>query len=83
MVHPSLVGGIVVGIIAYLIVFSLGAIIQECGKNSDCKENNYCGSDNSCHPFPQAPITIVKYNLILPALILGVAVIVSAYVLKK
>ena len=58
--------------------------MKECKLNSDCPENNYCGSDFKCHSFPVIENTIVEgTDWKTPAAILGVAIIIAAMILRK
>ena len=56
---------------------------KECKLNSDCSDNNYCGSDFKCHSFPQIENNIVKNDWTTPAAILGLAIIISAFILRR
>jgi len=56
---------------------------NECNLNSDCPENNYCGSDFKCHSFPVIENTIVNNDWTTPAAIIGLAIVLSALILRK
>ncbi|MBI2138608.1 hypothetical protein HYU13_03400 [Candidatus Woesearchaeota archaeon] len=48
-------GGLSIGIfilVVFLIIFWIDNAGKECKRDSGCKENQYCGSDFSCHDFP-------------------------------
>lgn len=74
-------------LIIIIIVIFLGWLVnvgaRECRSNSECGSDNYCGSDFSCHQIPVIEKTIVKNNLIVPSLIIGLAIIIAAIVLKS
>ena len=74
-------------LIILVIVFSLGWLInlgsKECRSNSQCGSDSYCGSDFSCHQIPIIEKTVVKNNLILPSIIIGIAIIMAAIVFKS
>ncbi|MBS3123153.1 hypothetical protein J4437_00810 [Candidatus Woesearchaeota archaeon] len=62
--------------------FLVGLSLRECNSNRDCSSNAYCGSDYECHVYPDE--IMVKENNFLPAaLVLGVSIIVSTFILKK
>ena len=71
-------------IVVIVIVLFLGWIFnvsqRECRSNKDCGSESYCGSDFSCHLYPT--ITVVKYNLIVPSIIIGIAIIITAIIFK-
>ncbi len=56
---------------------------KECKLNSDCTENNYCGSDFKCHQFPVIENTIVKSDWTTPAAIIGLAIVVAAMIMRR
>jgi len=56
---------------------------KECKVNSDCQANNYCSSDFKCHAFPVIENTIVKNDWTTPAAILGLAIVLAAFVLRR
>jgi len=70
-----------------IIVLFLGWLInfnsKECRSNSDCNSDSYCGSDFSCHQIPTVEKTIVKNNLIVPSIIISIAIILGALILKS
>ena len=56
---------------------------KECRSNSQCPKDNYCGSDFSCHQIPVIEKTAVENNLLMPSIILGIAIIAAALILKS
>jgi len=68
----------VVGAVTLYRIFD---VQKECKVNSDCASESYCGSDFKCHPFPR--IEVVKYDFAIPALILGLCIILAAMIVKK
>jgi len=74
-------------LVVIIIVIFLGWLVdfksKECRSNSDCPADFYCGSDFSCHQIPTIEKTIIKNNLIIPSIIIGIAIIISAIVLNS
>ena len=72
--------------IVLIIIIFLGWLVnigsRECRTNSDCGNANYCGSDFACHQIPTIEKTIVKNNFIIPSIIIAIAIIIAAFVLK-
>ena len=61
-----------------LAIYLVNIAQRECESNKDCSSNSYCGTDYECHEYPNQ--VIVKQNNYVPAaLIVGVALIVAAY----
>lgn len=56
---------------------------KECKVNSDCSQNSYCGSDFACHSYPNIQNTIVKNDLTVPALVLGLSIVLAAMILRR
>jgi len=54
---------------------------RECNANKDCAKNSYCGSDNACHEYPKQ-IVITEHDYLIPAIIISVALIISAYIFR-
>lgn len=71
---------IVIIIIAWLV--NLGS--KECRSDKHCEEDSYCGSDFTCHKIPVIEKTVVnqEYDFTSAALILGIAIIIAAVILK-
>ena len=73
-------------LVIIVIVFFLGWLInvgqRECKSNRDCGSEFYCGSDFSCHSYPTIQKTVVQYNLFWPAVIIGLAIVISAWIFK-
>ncbi len=67
-------------IIGGLFVTNAVQATRECNLNTDCSELTYCGSDFKCHEYPSQ--VIYKTDYTIPALILGVGLVISALVLK-
>ncbi|PIN74922.1 hypothetical protein COV18_05295 [Candidatus Woesearchaeota archaeon CG10_big_fil_rev_8_21_14_0_10_37_12] len=65
---------------ATILKFNEGS--KECEVNSDCRELQYCGSDFKCHEHPNIEQTVVN-EWTKPALILGVAIILGALILRR
>ena len=80
-------GGLVAIIIILIVVIVLGVLInlgnRECTKDSHCKENYYCGSDFKCHPHPVIEKRVFQNSLIVPSVIIGIAIIIAAYLLRN
>ncbi|KKP27106.1 MAG: hypothetical protein UR15_C0038G0004 [Parcubacteria group bacterium GW2011_GWA2_31_28] len=79
----------IVVIVVVIIVF-LGWLVaianRECNRNSDCSEDEYCGVDHGCHDIPVITKTETSvfrsYNLIVPSIIIGIALIITAIIFK-
>jgi hypothetical protein len=75
---------LILGIV--LIIVIVGWLInftgRECSEDNDCPENNYCGSDFDCHKHPVIEKEIAKNNLLAPSIILGLAIVISAVILR-
>lgn len=54
---------------------------RECDSNKDCSKSAYCGSDYKCHEYPKE-IIVKEQSYVWPALILGLSLIVAAYVYR-
>jgi len=80
-------GGLTIVLIVVIIVVFLGWLVnlgsKECRNNSDCSSGNYCGSDFLCHQIPVIEKTVSKNNFIMPSIIIGLAIIIAAYILKS
>ncbi len=78
---------IVILLIVVVLVLFFGWLIsftsKECRSNSQCPKDNYCGSDFSCHQIPVIEKTAVENNLLMPSIILGIAIIAAALILKS
>ena len=74
-------------LIILIITFSLGWLInlgsRECRSNSQCDNDFYCGSDFACHQIPVIEKTIVQNNLVIPSIIIGIAIVIAAIVLRS
>ena len=73
---------IIVIILALFFGWLINLNQRECRSNKDCKSESYCGSDFACHEFPVIQKTIVQYNFLWPSIIIGLAVIFAAIILK-
>ena len=76
---------VLVIVIIILLVWAIKYGSRECSKDTQCPKDNYCGSDFKCHEIPIIEKIVVKrdINLTAPALILGSAIVVAAFVLKR
>ncbi len=68
-------------IIGGLFVANAVQASRECSLNKDCGVTNYCGSDFKCHEYPQQVVYKADYQM--PALIIGIAMVISVILLKK
>ena len=79
--------GLVIIIILVIVVFFFGWLInvsqRECKSNRDCISESYCGSDFSCHTYPNIQKTVVQYNLFWPAVVIGIAIIIAALIFRR
>ncbi len=76
--------GLAALLIIIVIVFFFGWLInvsqRECKSNRDCGSEAYCGSDFSCHTYPTIQKTVVQYNLFWPAVVIGLAIVITALI---
>lgn len=79
--NMGLIVVIVILTLALLAVIITSNAGHECEKNSECSKNSYCGADNECHEYP-AEIVVTENNYFPAALVLGVAMVVSAYLMR-
>ena len=79
--------GLTVIMVIVIVLFFLGWLInlsqRECKSNKDCGSESYCGSDFSCHTYPSIQKTVVQYNLFWPAVIIGISIIIAAWIFKN
>ena len=80
-------GSMALAIVAVLLamivlgVFLVNVAMRDCNGNQDCPANAYCGSDYECHEFPQQ--IVLKQSNLWPALILGICLIIAAYIFRR
>ena len=71
-------------LVVLIIVFFVGWLItvsqRECRSNKDCGSESYCGSDFSCHQYPT--IYKTEYNFAVPAIIIGIAIIIAVLIYR-
>lgn len=79
--------GLVAVLIIIIVFLFFGWLInmgqRECKSNRDCGSEAYCGSDFSCHQYPSIQKTVIQYNLFWPAIILGAAIVLAAWIYKN
>lgn len=72
--------GLVAIVIILIALVFLGWIVnighRECSTNGDCPEDNYCGSDFSCHEYPNTQKIITKVDYTTPAIWIGIAILI-------
>ena len=85
-IHKKSEAGLVIILAIIIIVFFLGWLIninqRECRVNKDCGSESYCGSDFSCHAYPTIQKTVVQYNFLIPSIIIGIAILIAAVILR-
>jgi ABC-type antimicrobial peptide transport system permease subunit len=74
---------LVIIILVGAIYWIVGLAKRECSKDSDCGSDRYCGSDFTCHDYKIVQKTVVNYDLIIPSIIVGIAIVIGAYVLRR
>ena len=78
--------GLVIILIVIIVLFFFCWLInvgqRECKSNMDCGSESYCGSGFSCHTFPNIQKTVDQYDLFWPAVAIGIAIIIAAFILK-
>lgn len=55
----------------------------ECAKDTDCPEQYYCAADRNCHLIPVIEKTVINYDLRVPALIIGGAIVLAALIIRR
>lgn len=79
MINNKAQAGLIAVIIIIVALFFIGWLIninsRECNSNTDCEEEQYCGSDFSCHQIPIIEKTIIKRSITLPVLIICATII--------
>jgi len=74
---------IVIVIILLIVIVSISRfMLRDCSKNEQCSDMYYCGSDFKCHEYPDNPPN-PENKLIIPAIILGIAIMAAAYIYKS
>ena len=77
-------GGLTAIVIILIIIVFIGWMIRvnsrECNSNSDCKKDQYCGSDFACHEIPVK--TVYKQSLTLPVLFICITIIALTVIFK-
>lgn len=74
-------------IVIVLLAAIIGGILfinwaqRDCHSNKDCSADSYCGSDFTCHQYPNQ-IVVKENNYVPAAIILGIALVASAYVFR-
>ena len=63
-------------------VFLVNIAMRDCNSNKDCSDNAYCGSDYECHEYPKQ-IVAKESNYLSAAIVVGVSLILAAYVFKR
>lgn len=78
--------GLIIVIILLILVIFAGYLVEvasrECTSNKDCSAAAYCGSDYECHEFPEK-IIVKENNYVWAAAILGISVIIAAYLYQR
>lgn len=78
--------GLMTILVIVIVIFLFGLLVnfgRECKRNSDCGSESYCGSDFQCHQYPNIQKTVIQYSLFWPAVIIGIAVVFAAWILKS
>lgn len=72
---------IIIIIIIYAIIVNA---VKECRSDTDCGSERYCGSDFKCHDMKIVQKTIIQnqYETWKAALVLGIAIIIAALILR-
>jgi hypothetical protein len=75
--------GIIAVLLALIILIMIIVNInsRECNNNKDCPMNAYCNTNYECQQYPDE-IVYEKNSFIIAAIILGTALIITAYILR-
>jgi hypothetical protein len=74
---------IIIIIIIILIGWWASVSNRECRGDLDCGPEHYCGSDYRCHQVPVIEKTVSQYDLTKPAVIIGIALVLAAIILRR
>jgi ABC-type antimicrobial peptide transport system permease subunit len=74
---------LVVIVLVMAIYWILGLAGRECSRDTDCGSDRYCGSDFECHDYKIVYKSVNNYDLVIPAIIIGLAIVIGAYVLRR
>lgn len=73
---------IIIVLALVILAFFLVDIAQrDCNSNNDCAKNAYCDSNHECHEYPNE-IVIKENNFLSAAIVLGIALIIAAYIYR-
>jgi len=76
-----LIAVIVILALTVLAIVIIDFAKRDCSDNQDCSKTAYCGSDFKCHDFP-SEIVVKENNYTIAAVVLGIALIVAAYIFR-
>ncbi len=86
MVNKKAQAGLIAIVIILVALVFIGWLInvnnRECNSNADCEEEQYCGSDFSCHNIPVIEKTVIKRSITLPILIICATIVVLTIILR-
>tara|TARA_Y100000310_G_C20174906_1_gene575369 strand:- start:148 stop:441 length:294 start_codon:yes stop_codon:yes gene_type:complete len=80
-------GNLIIGAVAVVLalvilgIFLVSIAQRECQSNRDCPGNAYCNTQYECVEFPQQ-VVVKESNFLVSALILGMAILIAAYIFK-
>ena len=74
---------LIIIVIALFFGWLINVSQRECRTNKNCSSESYCGSDFSCHQYPTIQKTVVQYSLFWPAVVIGIAVIIAAFIFRR
>ena len=77
-----LIGWAVILIIVILIIIVL-EVNKECRRDNDCPKDMYCAVGNICKDIPVIEKTVYKQDLLKPAALIALAVIIGAWFIKR
>ena len=63
--------------------FLINEVNKECSKNADCDEEFYCGADFQCHEKEIVYKTQVKQDLVIPAIIIALSIILFGIIIRS
>lgn len=77
-------GNVAVVIVLAIVILAIVLVDyfgRDCNNNRECSQDAYCGSDHQCHEYPKE-IVVKQNNYVSAAIILGIALIVAAYIFR-
>ena len=69
---------VLIAIVSLILIFAY--LSRECNTTLDCSEEEYCAYNHKCIPYLS---NNQEYNLFFSSLVIGISIIIAAFVLRK